>query len=890
MNVKRIAAFIAAVMISAGSFSGMTGYAASNGENYNRAVSFGWVDTAENFNSEANVTRAEFAEMVCRFGGINADGGTQSTFTDINSGDERLSYINTAVIRGLMTPYINGAFDPDGTVTKQQAARAILTVLGYAGYAESAGGYPNGYMSVANGTEMMKNVSGAAIDVLTYDKVFTMLYNSLTIPLCETVVNGEYTGYQISDTKTLLSETYDGDSIKGKIVANSITSLDGKYPGENYVRLIADDGTEYLFNVGKSDAANYIGCKVKVYYREINDDDVISYVVLDNKTEELTINLEDIEKFSSNSYTYLIDGKKKTAKISKNADVIYNGKLVTDTGAFGSADDMFFPCDEKGDPLDGRVKLVSADGSSTYTTVIIDVMNAYVADHYSESSENLAFKDNKPSIKLEESKDFDITDINGNKLEPKDISEWDVIEEYKSIDDSYSKYVVVRNTVEGKVSAISENNGLTCTLNINGKEYKSAKTDITVGTEGTFLLSSSGRIIMMQAKTSSNYTCGYLVRMYVDESGTRSFARILTESGDLVNYECSDKTLVNNVNCKKFSDFPSDLTSKRQIVLYTLSDGKIKTIETAKIDKNNADSDELIFMYENSTQKEKDDGLRYKKDMNCLGGRIILSSNTKLFLVPEQGQEFDNYQVSTPAYFTSDGLYTNIKAYTVGKDNKKAEILVQEQDGGIKSTFGDDDNIAVIKSISEGVNPNGEVTQYMTVYKNGTLATVYGEEENTLGWYKGDEFNSFNVGDVIQYNVSSNGMIKPWTKNSSGTWVGSIRNVDVKGYTNSSLDSFPNMVVDSSAQVKAYAYEKVDNFLALCISNPKDADYQNGDIVYYDMSAANVYIYDENETKNNKVKLGSTDEIETYMSSGDECDKVLVNAFKGKIQDIVIYR
>ena len=98
------------------------------------------------------------------------------------------------------------------------------------------------------------------------------------------------------------------------------------------------------------------------------------------------------------------------------------------------------------------------------------------------------------------------------------------------------------------------------------------------------------------------------------------------------------------------------------------------------------------------------------------------------------------------------------------------------------------------------------------------------------------------------------------------------------------------MVVDSSAQVKAYAYEKVDNFLALCISNPKDADYQNGDIVYYDMSAANVYIYDENETKNNKVKLGSTDEIETYMSSGDECDRVLVNAFKGKIQDIVIYR
>ena len=65
------------------------------------------------------------------------------------------------------------------------------------------------------------------------------------------------------------------------------------------------------------------------------------------KTKEITFNNSDVDKYSNGTYQYYEDGKRKTARIANDAEVIYNGKRVTDLSAFKDASYMYFPRNER---------------------------------------------------------------------------------------------------------------------------------------------------------------------------------------------------------------------------------------------------------------------------------------------------------------------------------------------------------------------------------------------------------------------------------------------------------------------------------------------------------------------------------------------------------------
>jgi len=94
----------------------------------------------------------------------------------------------------------DGLLRPTAEITLSEAVKMTLSVMGYDYAAETAGGYPGGYMKVARDCRILDDIRISASDILTYDNFITMLYN---------VIDAEILVYDIADRgyKQLLNET-----------------------------------------------------------------------------------------------------------------------------------------------------------------------------------------------------------------------------------------------------------------------------------------------------------------------------------------------------------------------------------------------------------------------------------------------------------------------------------------------------------------------------------------------------------------------------------------------------------------------------------------------------------------------------------------------------------
>jgi len=108
-------------------------------------------DDKGNFNPNSTVTRGQMAAIICRMlgeeEGLAKDG---NLFTDVPSAHWANAYIARAASLGIINGYGDGRFGPDDKVTYEQAITMIIRSLYLNSEAIAAGGYPDGYISIAN--------------------------------------------------------------------------------------------------------------------------------------------------------------------------------------------------------------------------------------------------------------------------------------------------------------------------------------------------------------------------------------------------------------------------------------------------------------------------------------------------------------------------------------------------------------------------------------------------------------------------------------------------------------------------------------------------------------------------------------------------------------------
>ena len=158
------------------------------------------------FGSSFETTRAEFCAFIVRMVGMpdSAIAVIDTDFSDVTADHWASGYIMAANMAGIVNGYGNGNFGPNKELTYEQAMKMLVCTLGYAPKAEASGGYPTGYMLVANQvgiTKGTKHFTGP-IERLTMAK---LLYNSLTVPLMEQTSFGSVDGpeYKIIESSSV---------------------------------------------------------------------------------------------------------------------------------------------------------------------------------------------------------------------------------------------------------------------------------------------------------------------------------------------------------------------------------------------------------------------------------------------------------------------------------------------------------------------------------------------------------------------------------------------------------------------------------------------------------------------------------------------------------------
>ena len=183
---------------------------------------------------ERYVSRAEFAAMLVRASQYRSTVGEEasvSVFADVPAENEYASYIRIAARQGWMKGFLGGKFKPEEYITLQDAANAVLAVLGYTN--EDFTGNQNGSrIAKFQYLELNQELEGVQPDeVLTEDNCLNLFYNLLkTEPKNSQQIYGAFMDLTLSSDGEINPLEMLDTSVKGPLVVTKSRTMASQLP------------------------------------------------------------------------------------------------------------------------------------------------------------------------------------------------------------------------------------------------------------------------------------------------------------------------------------------------------------------------------------------------------------------------------------------------------------------------------------------------------------------------------------------------------------------------------------------------------------------------------------------------------------------------------------
>lgn len=282
------------------------------------------IDSESDDDMSAQMTRAEFAVLACRFTGMFNTIVSEDAIklNDVLPDYFEAPYIYTAVAAGFMAPVADGYFYPAWAITAEDAAKTLLMSMGYGELAQKGDTFARfaGSLGLYDGVDNDGK--------LTRGEAYKMIYNALHAEVMDQTEFGETSKYVQLDGIDALYKFHDVIRTKG-----TVTGADGVVLGSGAKADLPEDCIEidntrfYLYNY---DSAKLLGRSVWVYW--YNDDatdikEIISVKLVDEENT-ITLTADIIEDFNNMTY-YYEDGKDTETIELNNPYVIYNGEEYT---------------------------------------------------------------------------------------------------------------------------------------------------------------------------------------------------------------------------------------------------------------------------------------------------------------------------------------------------------------------------------------------------------------------------------------------------------------------------------------------------------------------------------------------------------------------------------
>ncbi len=762
---------------------------------------------AKDLTTDDAVTRGQAAKIFVRLMGDKSEKGTvQTVFSDAGNLDEYSGYVEAAVNMGLMSGLQKGTFGTDQPLTYGAAVKVLVDILGYKAHAESRGGYLSGYLACANQLDLTKGVT--ILDGPIRGGAFARLIeNALDIAVANPAGYGGDTEYSftVDENVTLLLQNHNILKHEGKITATYMAHTEpasGLKPGEVVINGIKMDGT----NV---DADAFLARKVSVYVPKNDDLPEILYIrAKENSTVE-TVNASDV--LSGTDGLFVFDTESGERKVSlSNAQLIYNGLPTVWTNTWM--------------PESGKITLIY-DGS-VIETVLVDAYKNYVVDRIDKENSTLFFKENTDYPEgltidtPDKAKKITLSDSEGNEINIDLCDEWNVISVAASADGNIIRAIRSVENITGKVMETSGESVL-----IDGTEYGiafnirnavEAKKPV-LGQTAVFYLDMMGEIAAFDTSTKG-FMYGYLVSGEITKgiSGKQRL-KIFNENGKMLVLETADNVRLNG-EVKKGTSLMTDSSAiynngiKSQLVRYiTNEEGNLITEIFTATDFSGKDENgvQKFIDPERLNTFSMDDWVNengkfvantsyntkfYGGSLKMYSNRYLVRSKTKIFVIPDEGAEDDEYGMLSPSSIQHTGEggpdLADFGIYDTDEDSVTGAIVWMSGGDAVSGALPDiKDKAAVVESITKKLNEDGEVIEVINVitedghalsmttqenqeiYFRCVLTDMTKDPKTPEGWRKavtiplketvnGKEVYNLVPGDVITYQVTNSNEVQ----------------------------------------------------------------------------------------------------------------------------------
>lgn len=590
---------------------------------------------ANNFDPDANIKRSEFAAVICR--ALNAEaaasGSTGVKFNDVAADHWAAGYINWAADSKIVNGRGNGNFDPDANVTYQEAVKMIVAAMGFGPLAEKRGGYPTGYMAIANTYSIPSGVAMSPATAPADRKgVAKLVYNAFDAPLMDasyiTLNNDDeykiYDGSKSADyeRRTILSYYHDIYKFKANVedTYRSESSL-RKSNGDKYMNLDitnlykfdkddikneftvppkffsgnADENNTMKVLIDDTSYAEYIGYTVNAYVK-YNDDgeneavaivpDVNSVDVIEITNPRTLINESSVSG-QNVTFEYWEDedsSKTSTAKFVEWDHVTVYKNGVADK-AFSASD---FATLKSG--TYNTVVLMGSKSEGKYSKVMLNTYLYGIIDKIDADAKTVTCTSNDEfSFNMDDHADeFSYTIYkDGAIIDFADLKEGDMLniitnaEDAASFNDNntiFADIYVTSEALEGSVKEVSKDSMGVTQYNIEGTDYyltnDAQVSSLKAGDTGLFYITIDGYLYDADLTKSTSGNYAFILDIAKDEDGFGSVwqLKLLTKDNNKVTYNVKSTVKV-TTDDGKYDSYKDD---KQDTIFKPILDG-IKT-------------------------------------------------------------------------------------------------------------------------------------------------------------------------------------------------------------------------------------------------------------------------------------------------------------------------
>ncbi|MDD6484299.1 MAG: S-layer homology domain-containing protein [Clostridiales bacterium] len=706
-------------------------------------TSLGLLNKSGEIDLTSVVKRTEFADSMAMLENESLPKGVMEF--DLTANDKGMRWLYE---RGFIDGYNQENFYPQSPIKLSEAVKIAVDMLGYKKIAEINGGYPEGYMYVADKLDMLKNVGMVKSEELQYEKFINLLYNIInTKTIGVSSISGDNIKLETSDD-TLLSKyrkIYMNRDLVNADEVSGLYSISARTPLGRI--MIGSD----VYELGNTAVTDTLGYNMEYWYRD-DDTGKTLLCAVPYKDKVLKIDANDIDSYSSGVYSYHEGSKAKRLFLDSDVIVIYNGANIIDSKVYV--------------PQTGSIELIDNDDDGKYEVLKIRDKKLLVADRTNEYGDkfNIYDKfDGTYNIELTTgiNRNYIICDTDGNRKDLKNITVGNVLEVEKSIsDDPYYRITISDKNITAMITSITDNSIVTSEgeieLTSRFTELRAkGENDVQLNTECAIYLDSTGRAVYFGDDDEENdalaYRVAYLQAFYPNNGCDieKPIIKLLDQGGTWEKFELADKVKIGgeSIKSKTISNLSDYLGG---IIKYRMNiQGEITELffsNEIPEDTQNTPMDEdfqMIYTNSNAVYKYYPGGYVFGTGADPI---VQIPGTCKLFIKPAEMTDETRPEECIGVASTSvlgDGSYYGISAYSVSGIPGIADVaLITVKDTyGLINTSGQ--RPFAINNVIVAINDNGEEGYLVQGLTNGVEQEIFVVDKRTdtsaaLPFGKGD--------------------------------------------------------------------------------------------------------------------------------------------------------